>query len=183
MIDVESEVYTPIATACIPLGAAQTTTEIAALDGYLTINGGTGSFYGGTDTPGGETDYVQLDAAVAAHGFICKVVKFDDITTTSRLRTAGLNWLQSGQYEEVTLDLTAVDLHNLGYDGMEPLALNKQVRVISELHGLNQIFPITKRTYHLTAPEQDTVQLGGKGRKESYTAAVRKATAKGLKPV
>lgn len=151
--------YTEVATACIPLGEALEETEIAALDAYLTVS----------DVNNG-SDVIQIADAVKKYGFICKVVSFDDITVASNLLSAGKEWLTDGQYADMTLTLTAVDLHTLGYD-YSPIRIGTQVRVISALHGMDRYFEVTKRTYHLSKPESDTVQFGGTAKQKSYTSS------------
>lgn len=151
--------YTTVATACIPLGAALEETEIEALDAYLTC---------AEANNGSET--LQIAEAVQQYGFICKVVHFDDITLPSNLKARGERWLTDGQYETLTLELAAVDLHTLGYD-VQPIRINMKVRVVSSPHGMDRYFPVTKRTYHLTQPEADTVTFGGTERKRSYTSS------------
>ena len=150
--------YTQVATACIPLGAALEETEIAALDAYLTV----ASVNSGSDT-------IQIATAVQRYGFICKVLHFDDITVAANLKTAGQKWLTDGQYEQMTLTLTAVDLHALGYD-LQPLRINTQVRCVSASHGMDRYFEVSKRTYHLTQPETDTVVFG-QAIKKTYTSS------------
>lgn len=150
--------YTQIATACIPLGALQEETEIAALDAYLTIA-----------SVNNDSETIQIDNAVQRFGFICKTLHFDDITIPANLKAAGQKWLQDGQYEQMTLNLTAVDLHTLGYD-LQPIRINSQIRVVSTPHGMNRYFEVSKRTYHLTQPETDTVTFGKSETKKSYTS-------------
>ncbi len=154
--------YTQIATACIPLGEALEETEIAALDAYLTC----ASVNNGSDT-------IQIDSAVKKYGFICKVLNFSDITTAANLLSAGRNWLADGQYEQMTLELTAVDLHVLGYD-VQAFRINTQVRVVSQPHGMDRYFEVSKRTYHLTQPESDTVTFGKTETQKSYTSSNNK---------
>lgn len=154
--------YTQIATACIPLGEALEETEIAALDAYLTC----AAANNGSDT-------IQIDAAVQKYGFICKVLNFDSITVPANLKAAGQKWLQDGQYEQMTLDLTAVDMSTLGYD-LQPIRINTQVRVVSSPHGMDRYFEVSKRTYHLTHPETDTVTFGKTESQKSYTSAANK---------
>lgn len=154
--------YTQIATACIPLGAALETTEIAALDAYLTC----AEANNGSDT-------IQLDDAVKKYGFICKVLNFSETTVPANLKKSGEEWLKDGQYEQMTLDLTAVDLHTLGYD-LQPIRVNSQVRVISTPHGMDRFFEVSKRTYHLTQPETDTVTFGKTESQKSYTSSSSK---------
>lgn len=154
--------YTQIATACIPLGEALEETEIAALDAYLTC----AAANNGSDT-------IQIDAAVQKYGFICKVLNYDNITVPASLKAAGQKWLQDGQYEQMTLDLTAVDMSTLGYD-LQPIRVNTQVRVVSSPHGMDRYFEVSKRTYHLTQPETDTVTFGKTETQKSYTSSNNK---------
>lgn len=151
--------YTQVATACIPLGAALEETEIEALDAYLTV----------ADVNSG-SDVIRITEAVNRYGFICKVVNFDDITVPANLLTAGNKWLTDGQYANMTLTLTAVDLHGLGYD-VSAIRVNSKVRVVSKPHGMDRYFEVTKRTYHLTKPESDTVQFGTTLKEKSFTSS------------
>lgn len=160
--------YTQIATACIPLGARLEETEIAALDAYVTI----------ADANGG-SDTIYLTEAVERYGFICKVLHLEDYTVPANLKVAGEKWLEDGQYADMTLELTAVDLSTLGYD-VRPIRTNTQVRVVSEPHGMNRYFEVAKRTYHLTQPESDTVVFGMSEKKRSYTSS-NKNTVSALK--
>lgn len=154
--------YTQIATACIPLGAALEETEIAALDAYLTVA-----------SVNSNSDVIQITEAVNRYGFICKVVSFDDITVASNLFAAGTRWLTDEQYANMTLDLTAVDLHALGQN-VSAIRTNTQVRVVSEPHGMDRYFEVSKRTYHLSQPETDTVTFGTSLKQRSYTSASSK---------
>lgn len=157
--------YTQIATACIPLGASLEESEIPALDAYLTV----------ADVNGG-SEVIQIDEAVAQYGFICKTVSFSDITVPANLLRAGTEWLTSNQYADVVLSLTAVDMHVLGYE-IEPIRINTAVRVVSEPHGMNRYFDVTERTYHLTAPEADTVTFGDSAKKSFTSSTASSVTA------
>lgn len=151
--------YTQIATCCIPLGVALEETEIDALDAYLTVE----SVNNGSDT-------IELPSAVERYGRICKVLSFDDITVPANLKAAGERWLQDGQYEQMTLEFVAVDLHALGYD-LQPIRKNRKVRCLSAPHGMNRWFEVTQRTYHLTAPDTDTVTFGKTEIQRSFTSS------------
>ena len=156
--------YTQIATACIPLGASLEETEIDALDAYLTV-----------ESVNNDSEVIQINSAVNRFGFICKVVNFDDITVPANLLSAGQEWLADEQYANMVLDLTAVDLHTLGYN-VQPIRVNSQVRFVSSLHGMDRYFDVSKRTYHLTQPEADTVTFGS-AMKQSYTSVASKTVS------
>lgn len=154
--------YTQVATACIPLGAQLEETEIAALDAYLTVS-----------SVNSNSDVIQITEAVNRFGFICKVVSFDDITVASNLLSAGTRWLTDEQYADMTLELTAVDLHALGQN-VSAIRTNTQVRVVSAPHGMDRYFEVSKRTYHLSQPETDTVTFGASLKQRSYTSSSNK---------
>lgn len=160
--------YTQVATACIPLGERMDVTEIAALDAYVTV-----------ETVNNGSDCLVLAQAVRNYGFICKVVNFEDISLPANLKTAGENWLTDGQYADMTLTLTAVDLHGLGHN-VQPIRKNTKIRVLSDPHGMNRWFEVSKRTYHLTQPEADTVIFGTSERKKSFTASSKKQVTEAL---
>ncbi len=154
--------YTEIATACIPLGAPLEETEIAALDAYLTI----------AEVNDG-SEILRLDKAIEKYGLILKTLELGDYTVPANLKAAGEKWLTDGQYETMTLELTAVDMHGLGYD-IRPIRKNTKVRVFSEPHGMDRYFTVAKRVYHLTQPELDTVTFGVTERKKSYTSSANR---------
>ena len=160
--------YSQVATACIPLGERMEVTEIAALDAYVTV-----------ETVNNGSDCLVLAQAVQNYGFICKVVNFEDISLPVNLKTAGENWLTDGQYANMTLTLTAVDLHGLGHN-VQPIRKNTKIRVLSDPHGMNRWFEVSKRTYHLTQPEADTVIFGTTERKKSFTASSKKQVTEAL---
>lgn len=160
--------YSQVATACIPLGERMEVTEIAALDAYVTV-----------EMANDGSDCLVLPEAVKKYGFICKVVSFDDISLPANLKTAGENWLTDGQYADMVLTLTAVDLHGLGYS-VQPIRKNTKIRVLSEPHGMNRWFEVSKRTYHLTQPEADTVVFGTSEKKKSFTASSKKQVAEAV---
>lgn len=139
-----------IATAIIPLGARQEKEEDdpEALERYLTI-----------ESVNDGKDYVYDQEAVEQFGWVYRTVKFDDVTIASNLKTKGEQYLHETQFEQLTLTVKAVDL-NLLYADIKSIQLGDDIRVISKPHGLDKYFPALQRSYHLDAPEQDTITLG-----------------------
>lgn len=139
-----------IATAIIPLGARQEKAEDdpEALERYLTI-----------ESVNGGKDYVYDQEAVEQFGWVYRTVKFDDVTVASNLKSKGEQYLHETQFEQLTLTVKAVDL-NLLYADIKSIQLGDDIRVISKPHSLDKYFPVLQRSYHLDAPEQDTITLG-----------------------
>lgn len=139
-----------VATAIIPLGARQEKEEDdpEALERYLTI-----------ESVNDGKDYVYDEEAVNQFGWVYRTVKFDDVTVAANLKTKGEQYLHETQFEQLTLSVKALDL-NLLYADIKSIQLGDNIRVISKPHGLDKYFPVLQRSYHLDAPEQDTITLG-----------------------
>ncbi len=139
-----------LATCIIPLGAAieNQTDDPQALQKYTTC----------ADANGG-SDYVCDSDAIANYGRVFKVVHFDSVTLPANLKTKGEQYLHDTQFEKMALTVTAVDKHLLSGD-FERIKVGDRIRCLSKPHGMDRFFPVTKRSIHLDAPEQDTITLG-----------------------
>lgn len=137
------------ATVILPLGSQQEESDIEALPNYLTV-----------ESVNNDSPYVVSEEAVSAYGWIVKVVHWDDVTTPSRLLKKARKYLQDIQFEEMTLALSALDLHYLHVDE-EPIGLLDKVRVVSRIHGLDRYFPVTKLEIPLDDPSDTLFTLGG----------------------
>lgn len=137
-----------IATAIIPLGAKLEESTIEALEERLTI----ASVNNGCD-------FVYNQKAVDLYGWIFKTVEFDDVHVAENLLKKGQEYLNEVQYENMTLDVSAVDLHDLDVD-IDKINILNYVRVRSEPHGLDQLFPVTEMEIALDAPESNRLKLG-----------------------
>lgn len=139
-----------LATCIIPLGAAieNQTDDPQALQKYTTC----------ADANSG-SDYVCDSDAIANYGRVFKVVHFDNVTLPANLKTKGEQYLHDTQFEKMALTVTAVDKHLLSGD-FERIKVGDRIRCLSKPHGMDRFFPVTKRSIHLDAPEQDTITLG-----------------------
>lgn len=153
-----------IATAIIPLGAKLDKSSIAALEERLTIK-----------SVNNDSDVLYNADAVDAFGWITKVVTFDDVTVPSNLLSKGKKYLQETQYENLTLNVTAVDLHAVNAD-IDKIGMLNLVRVKSKPHGIDKFFPVTEMEIHLDAPENNSLQLGANIAKSFTTSVTAKNT-------
>jgi len=139
---------TDIATAIIPLGGKLPTSTIQALDERLTIK-----------SVNGGSDFIYTQEAVDNFGWIFRTVTFDDVNVASNLKRKGTEYLQSVQFENLVLSVSAVDLNNLDVS-IERINLLDTIRVVSPPHGLDKFFPVTKLKLSLDNPEKDKITLG-----------------------
>lgn len=151
-------VASDIVTAVIPLGARlEDVTEVEGLDAYLTIK----------DVNGG-VDYVYSQEAVKSYGWIFKTVKWDDVHVADNLLRKGKEYLTDIQFAQITLTVSAVDLHMLNVN-TERIKLLDRIRVTSEPNGLDRYFPVSEMTIYLDKPSSNTLTLGTSYSKNSLS--------------
>lgn len=136
------------ATAIIPLGKRLNDSAIEELDAYLTV-----------ESVNEGKPYIQSDEAMANYGWIDRVVRWDDVEDPAVLLEKGKEYLKDIQFDNLELELSALDLHYLN-PSIEAVKLLDEIRVISRPHGLDRLFPVTKLEIPLDSPEQTQFRLG-----------------------
>ena len=139
---------TEIATAVIPLGAKLDESSIQGLEERLTIK-----------SVNNDVDFIYSESAVNTYGWIYKTVTFDDVNVPANLLRKGQEYLADIQFENVSLEVQAVDLNMLDVS-IERIKMLDEIRVISEPNGLDRLFPVTKMTIYLDTPSNNTITLG-----------------------
>ncbi len=139
---------TEFASVIVPLGGRLEESPIEALDAYLTV-----------ESVNQGSMYVQSETAVAAYGWIEKTVTWDDVTDPAVLLEKAKSYLADLQFDNMELELSALDLHYLDVN-CEAVKLLDEIRVISRPHGLDRLFPVTKLEIPLDSPEQTQFKLG-----------------------
>lgn len=105
--------------------------------------------------------YVISNQAVENFGWIEKVVRWDDVEIASNLMRKAEKYLKDSQFEEMQLEVKAIDLHYLNIN-YESIKLLDEIRVVSSPHGLDRLFPVTKLSIPLDSPENATFEIGTK---------------------
>ena len=139
---------TEFATVIVPLGNRLDDSPIEALDAYLTV-----------ESVNQGSMYVQSNEAVAAYGWIEKTVTWDDVSDPAILLEKAKTYLTDLQFDNLELELSALDLHYLDVN-TEAVKLLDEIRVISRPHGLDRMFPVKKLEIPLDNPEQTQFTLG-----------------------
>lgn len=177
LLDYSESTIADFATAVIPVGAeVETTTSEGTVEGEfvdfditktvkerLTIK----------DVNGGK-DFLFNQNAVNSFGWIFKKVDFTDVTVAENLKRKGQEYLDSIQFDHLVLNVSAIDLSDLGInvDGIELLNL---VRVKSEPHGLDKYFPVTEIDISIDAPQNNSLKLGTETTVKSITTSSKTA--------
>lgn len=139
---------TDIATVFIPLGAKLEESPITALEQRLTIE----SVNDGSDS------LVNLDA-VKKFGYITKTITWDDVTTPQMLLYKANKYIADYQWDSMTLEVNAVDMHWTDAD-VEQFKLGDKIKVHSSLHGLDRYFPLSKMSIQLNSLSSSKFTLG-----------------------
>lgn len=94
----------------------------------------------------------------AMYGRIEKYLDYSDLQSNDACISAAQTYLATQQFADMTLELTAVDLHILD-PSIRPFELLEKVHVHSGVHGLDQNFAVTGMDIPLDAPENTSYTL------------------------
>lgn len=97
--------------------------------------------------------------ALAKYGWIEKVLNLNDISDKEELLQYSNDYVMNGQWSDMTIEVTACDLADLGAN-VDNFELYTSISIISEPHGLDRFFPLTKMTIDLQHPESNQYKLG-----------------------
>lgn len=148
-----------LVTCVIPLGTKLEKSSIEGLEERLTIK----------EVNGG-VDYVSDDSAVAAYGRIYKTVTWDDVKVASNLMKKGQEYLKSVQFENMVLELKAIDL-NLTDDDIQELEVGDLIRCVSPPHGLDSKLPLSSLKVYISNFAKNTITLGTEKQSNTYTSS------------
>ena len=151
------------ATVIMPRGAKLDTSPIESVDAYLDVS-----------SVNGGSRYVTNEDAIKMYGWIELVVDWEDITDPSELLQKAKDYLADEQFDDVVIEVSAVDLRYLSKD-VQSINLLDNVRCISRPHGMDKVFPVTKLSIQLDSAENSTYTLGDTVKESSLTASTRAA--------
>ena len=120
-----------------------------------------------------DPDYIQDTNLVVEYGWIETTHKWEKLKTRAKLQTKGQEYYDKNfgkPFEEITL--SAIDLAYLGND-YEAFDFMHKVRVISELHGVDDYYIIKRMKIPLGSPDKAIFEFGDK--KRSMTDRVTSA--------
>jgi len=104
-------------------------------------------------------DYIFNKIAVDLYGWIEKVVQWDDVTDASNLKKKAEEYVRESMKQNITIQLTAVDLHLLDRS-IESFKMGDYIPVLSIPHKFDEVMLCNKQTLDLLKPDNDTVTLG-----------------------
>lgn len=105
--------------------------------------------------------YVVNEEAVTTYGWIEQQITWSNIEDPDKLMETAKKYLSEGQFDEMTLKVTAVDLKLMGVNA-DDIRILDEVQVVSEPHGLNKVFPVTELQIKIDQPASNSFTLGSK---------------------
>lgn len=105
--------------------------------------------------------YVSNEEAVTNYGWIEKQLTWSNIDDATELKKVAEAYLKDGQFDEMSITLTAIDLQMMGINA-DSIDILDEVWVVSKPHGLNKTFPVTELTIKLCDPTANEFTLGSK---------------------
>ena len=137
-----------LVTVIYPRGKKLESEEDDGIDKYVDVS-----------TVNNGSKYIYRQDLVDTYGRIEKIVDFNDVEDPSILLNLGNAYLSSTQFNNMMLEVSAIDLHYLS-DSISSFELLDDVRCISRPHGLDSTFPILKIDIPLDKPDQVTYTMG-----------------------
>lgn len=141
---------TNLATVVMPKGARLDESEIEGLDAYVDVS-----------SVNGGSRYVTNEEGISQFGWIEIIVDWNDVTEPSELLEKAKEYLENQQFDEMVVEVSAVDLRYLGITD-DSINLLDEVRCISVPHGMDRLFPVTELSIQLDKPDGSVYTLGSK---------------------
>lgn len=103
--------------------------------------------------------YYENTSMMDRYGRYEKVQEFSDAEDELDLLAKAEDWMTKVQYQDLVLEVSAIDLNYLDHT-TDKFEIWDKVWCISDLHGLNQQYPITEMTIEFNRPENNKIILG-----------------------
>lgn len=103
--------------------------------------------------------YLENTQAVQTYGWICRKVEWSDVDDPELLKELATIYLQSEQFDSMSIEAKIVDLQTIDKSLMYVKVLDN-ITVISPIHGLNKVFQVSKLEIPLDNPADTTITLG-----------------------
>lgn len=104
--------------------------------------------------------YVINKALVEKYGWIERMLSFENITDPNLLCTSAVEYVKNSAFDEMSIDLTAIDMRALGAIDVTYFNLEDKVHATSIMHGLDKTFPVTKLSIPLNKPDNMKITIG-----------------------
>lgn len=102
--------------------------------------------------------YIESPELIDLYGVVEKIIEWPNITQPINLLRLAQEYLSSYQFDGLVLEVSVFDLHILDSD-IPNIKIGDQIRCISNPHGMDRVFPVTKINLPLDDPSGMTITL------------------------
>lgn len=103
-------------------------------------------------------DYLYSPEAVEKYGWIWQQVKYNNVETTNTLLQSAINDLKNNINTQLTIELTALDLHLLDVN-VDRIDVGNFIRCVSEPHNIDLTMLVKSISINVDDPTKTTVKL------------------------
>lgn len=104
--------------------------------------------------------YIVNQDLVDKYGYIERILNFDSITDPNTLCATAVEYLKTIALDEMTVEVSAIDLRAMGMKDVDYILLNDVLNVRSVYHNLDSNLPVTKMSIPLNKPDNMKVTIG-----------------------
>lgn len=102
--------------------------------------------------------YLENMSLIDLYGRVEKVIDFGNVKSAADLLEKAKEWFSNQQFDDVTLEVSVLDLHYLNPD-VTAFNLLDRVRCISNPHGMDRFFPVTSMDINLLQADDTIITL------------------------
>lgn len=106
----------------------------------------------------GGKNYLVNEELFNEYGWIAETQTWSDLHTPQEVYDKAVEWLKDKQYDHLVIEAKASELHQLNENYIQ-FRVGQSIQIISEPHGLDKYFPLTKLEVELDSGEKN-VTLG-----------------------
>lgn len=164
------------ATTCPKITYNRTVTETVTDPNHTSINYVT--VEKATNNPDWHEEgscYVVNQALLEKYGRFERALSFEECESPNVLCDKAVNYLKNTAYDEMSIDISAIDMRALGYRNVYYIDIDDNIHATSMVHGLDKVFPVTKLSIPLNKPDSMKVTLNETSH-ETMTNSTVKAT-------
>lgn len=103
--------------------------------------------------------FIQYDPFVERHGFVVKTLIFDELSKSTDLEKAAIDYLKKNMISNISIELSAFDLNSIDVNSDE-FEIGQFVRIKSDPHGIDTNTVCSKIVLDFENPENNTYSFG-----------------------
>ena len=148
----------------IPIEVREYIEQSGSMVDYMTVEGADDYYYSRYEHHIDEqlhvkgSPYVESQSLIDIYGRIERKLEFKNVGSPNTLVERAADWLINAQYDDIEINLTGVDMHNLHLD-ITAFDISTNVRIVSDFHDIDRYMPLTTLRINLNNPSDNDITL------------------------